>query len=93
MASARHWLARSSGDVDAAEIATVTIDITGRYQPAQIGLVASIATALHCRVVTVQAGQTRKCSVVGARRHTDRVTMLAGYLTGIMLTRAARTRL
>lgn len=85
-------LARSGGDIDAAEIVTVTIDITGRYQPDQIGLVASIANALHCKVVTVQAGQNRKCMVVGARRHTDRVTMLAGYLIGIMLTRAAKTR-
>lgn len=85
-------LARSGGDVDAAEITTVTIDITGRYQPDQISLIASIATALHCKVVSSQAGQIRKCMVVGARRHTDRVTMLAGFLTGIMLTRAAKAR-
>lgn len=85
-------LARSGGDVDAAEIVTVTIDITGRYQPDQIGLIASIATALHCRAVSSQDGQIRKCMVVGARRHTDRVTMLAGYLIAIMLTRAAKTR-
>lgn len=85
-------LARSGGDIDAAEIVTVTIDITGRYQPDQIGLIASIATALHCKAITSQAGQNRRCMVVGARRHTDRVTMLAGFLTGIMLTRAAKAR-
>lgn len=86
-------LARSGGDVDAAEIVTVTIDITGRYQPDQISLIASIAGALHCKVVSSQVGPTeRKVMVVGARRHTDRVSMLVGFLTGIMLARAAKAR-
>ena len=85
-------LARSGGDVDAAEIITVTIDITGSYQPDQVGLVASIAGALHCRVVTSPNGKSRRCMVVGARRHADRVSMLAGHLTGIMLARAAKVR-
>lgn len=86
-------LARSGGDVDAAEIVTVTIRITGRYQPDQVSLIAAVANALHCKVVTSQVGQTeRKAMVVGARRHTDRVSMLVGFLTGIMLARAAKAR-
>lgn len=86
-------LARSGGDVDASEIITVTIDIDGRYQLDQIGLVASIANALHCRVITSQTGpKSRKAMVVGARRHVDRVQMLAGFLIGTMIARAAKTR-
>ncbi|PZT99641.1 MAG: DUF2786 domain-containing protein [Gordonia sp. (in: high G+C Gram-positive bacteria)] len=86
-------LARSGGDVDAAEIITATIDITGRYQPDQVGLIASVGGALHCKVVTSQDGQKRrKAMVVGARRHVDRVVMLSGFLRGIMVARAARAR-
>lgn len=86
-------LARSGGDIDAAEIITATIDITGRYQPDQVGLVAGVADALHCKTILHQEGrQARQCIVVGARRHVDRVTMLAGFLCGIMLARAAKSR-
>lgn len=85
-------LARSGGDIDASEIVTATIDITGRYQVDQVALVASIASALHCKVVSSQDGPCRKAMVVGARRHTDRVSMLAGHLIGIMLSRAAKAR-
>ena len=85
-------LARSGGDIDAAEIITTTIDITGRYQPDQIGLIGGIASALHCKALKSQRGTSRRVMVVGARRHVDRVSMLAGFLIGTMLARAAKVR-
>ncbi|MFL0579606.1 DUF2786 domain-containing protein [Dietzia sp. 179-F 9C3 NHS] len=85
-------LARSGGDLDASEIITKNITITGKYQVDQIVLVGHIASTLHCQVLRDRDAGGHYCVIVGARRHVDRVTMLAGFLQGLMLSRAARTR-
>ena len=86
-------LARSGPDSSAAEVTVLDHVVSGRYQPDQVGLVAALASALHCRAVTSSRGDgTRVVHIVGVRRHVDRVGMLAGALTGIMLGAAARQR-
>lgn len=84
-------LARSGTDAQGSEVTVYDHEVTGKYQPDQIGLVASLAAALHCRaVISGRPDGGRIVHVVGVRRHVDRVAVLAGALTGIMLTAAAR---
>lgn len=86
-------LARSQPGDPAGDVAVVDHPVAGAYQPDQVGLVASLATAMHCRAVTATRGDgTRVVHIVGVRRHVDRVVMLAGALTGVMLAAAARQR-
>lgn len=84
-------LARTGPDVTAAEVSVLDHVISGRYQPDQVGLVAALSSAMHCRAVTSARGDgTRVVHIVGVRRHVERVGMLAGALTGVMLAAAAR---
>jgi hypothetical protein len=86
-------LARTGPDTAAAEVAVIDHVISGSYQPDQVGLVAALAAAMHCRAVTSARGDgTRVVHIVGVRRHVERVGMLAGALTGVMLAAAARQR-
>lgn len=86
-------LARSGADPSSSEATVLDHVVSGKYQPDQIGLVASLAAALHCRAVTSARGDgERVVHIVGVRRHVERVGMLAGALTGIMLAAAARQR-
>lgn len=86
-------LARSGHDHSSSEATVLDHVVSGKYQPDQIGLVASLAVAMHCKAVTsARADGTRVVHIVGVRRHVERVGMLAGALTGIMLASAARQR-
>ncbi len=86
-------LARSGADGQSSEVMVLDHVVSGTYQPDQIGLVASLAAAMHCRAVTSTRGDgARLVHIVGVRRHVERVGMLAGALTGIMLVAAARQR-
>ena len=86
-------LARSGPDQSASEVLVHEYVLSGKYQPDQVGLIASLANAMHCKAVTSRrADGKRIVYVVGVRRHVDRVVMLAGALTGIMLAGAARQR-
>ncbi|MBB0990517.1 DUF2786 domain-containing protein, partial [Dietzia sp. SLG510A3-40A3] len=72
-------LARTGPDTAAAEVAVIDHVISGSYQPDQVGLVAALAAAMHCRAVTSARGDgTRVVHIVGVRRHVERVGMLAG---------------
>lgn len=86
-------LARSGPDATAAEVTVHDHVVSGKYQPDQVSLIASLSVAMHCRAVTSARGDgTRVVHVVGVRRHVERVSMLAGALTGVMLAAAARQR-
>lgn len=86
-------LARSGANPSSSEVMVLDHVVSGKYQPDQIGLIASLAAAMHCRAVTSGRGDgTRIVHIVGVRRHVERVGMLAGALTGIMLATAARQR-
>lgn len=86
-------LARSGPEGDTSEVIVLDQVISGKYQPDQVGLVASLAAAMHCRAVTSSRGDgTRVVHLVGVRKHVERVSLLAGALTGIMLVAAARQR-
>ena len=86
-------LARSGPEAQPAEVAVLDHVVSGKYQPDQVGLVASLAAAMHCRAVTSARGDgTKIVHIVGIRRHVGRVGMLAGALTGVMLASAARQR-
>lgn len=86
-------LARSGRAHSESEVAVLDHVVSGKYQPDQIGLVASLAAAMHCRAVaSTRMDGVRVVHVVGVRRHVERVGMLAGALTGIMLASAARQR-
>ncbi|HMT48870.1 DUF2786 domain-containing protein [Dietzia sp. UBA5065] len=86
-------LARSGPDARPAEVSVLDHVVSGKYQPDQVGLVAALAAAMHCRAVTSgRRDGTTIVHVVGVRRHVERVGMLAGALTGVMLAAAARQR-
>lgn len=86
-------LARSGADPSSSEVMVLDHVVSGKYQPDQIGLIASLAAAMHCKAVSSGRGDgTRVVHIVGVRRHVERVGMLAGALTGIMLAAAARQR-
>lgn len=86
-------LARSGPDAQPTEVAVLDHVVSGKYQPDQVGLVAALAAAMHCRAVTSTRGDgTKVVHIVGVRRHVERVGMLAGALTGVMLAAAARQR-
>lgn len=86
-------LARSAPDGGASEVTVLDHVVSGRYQPDQVALVAALAGALHCRAVVAPAADGRRVvHVVGVRRHVERVAMLAGALSGVMLAAAARQR-
>lgn len=86
-------LARSGPDSPPGEVIVLDHVVSGRYQPDQVGLVSSLAAAMHCRAVTATLGDgARVVYVVGVRRHVERVGMLAGALTAVMLATAARQR-
>ena len=86
-------LARAGTDPSASEVMLLAPVVSGKYQPDQVGLVASLCAAMHCRAVTSRRGDgARVVHIVGARRHVERVGMLAGALTGIMLAAAAGQR-
>lgn len=84
-------LARSGPDARPTEVTVLDHVVSGKYQPDQVGLVAALAAAMHCRAVTSTRGDgTKIIHIVGVRRHVERVGMLAGALTGVMLAAAAR---
>jgi|SRR5690625_1505873 len=86
-------LARSGPCDGASDVIVLDHVISGKYQPDQVGLVASLAGAMHCRAVTSSRGDgTRVVHLVGVRRHVERVGMLAGALIGVMLAGAAAQR-
>lgn len=86
-------LARSGPGAQPTEVTVLDHVVSGKYQPDQVGLVASLAAAMHCRAVTSTRGNgTRVVHIVGVRRHVERVGMLAGALTAVMLVAAARQR-
>lgn len=86
-------LARAGTDPSASEVMLLDHVVSGKYQPDQVGLVASLCAAMHCRAVTSRRGDgTRVVHIVGVRRHVERAGMLAGSLTGIMLAAAAGQR-
>lgn len=86
-------LARSEPGEPAGDVTVADHVVSGPYQPDQVGLVASLAAAMHCRAVSANRGAgTRVVHIVGVRRHVDRVMMLAGALTAVMLAAAARQR-
>lgn len=82
--------ARSSASEGSSEIITYTHTVAGAYQLDQLTLVGAVAGALHCEAVRSRtADDDRVLYVLGARRHVDRVEMLAGVLCGVMLAAAA----
>ncbi|MDV8001721.1 DUF2786 domain-containing protein [Rhodococcus sp. IEGM 1408] len=86
-------LARSGPDARPTEVTVLDYVVSGKYQPDQVSLVASLAGAMHCRAVTSGRGDgTKVVHIVGVRRHVERVGMLAGALTAVMLAAAARQR-
>lgn len=59
-------LARSGPDARPAEVTVFDHVVAGRYQPDQVGLVASLAAAMHCRAVTSTRGDgARVVHIVG----------------------------
>lgn len=86
-------LARTGPGDRSGEVMVLDHVVSGRYQPDQVGLVAAVATAMHCRsVVSMRGNGTRIVYIVGVRRHVERVGMLVGALTGVMLVSAAHQR-
>lgn len=84
-------LAREESGSRSGQIIVLDHVVTGKYRPDQVSLVSSLAVAMHCRAVTsTRHDGTRVVYVVGVRRHVERVGMLAGALTGVMLAAAAR---
>lgn len=80
-------VARSGNDTDSSAIGSWTFTPTGRYQYDQIILVNQAANALHCSAIRLGKDSLR---IYGAKRHLDRVEMLAGLLVTYMLAAAAR---
>ena len=78
-------VAKSGAGTDSSEIGTWTFEASGKYQHDQILLVNQVANVLHCS--PIKMGRTTLV-VYGARRHLDRVQMLAGMLTAYMVTTA-----
>ena len=78
-------VAKSGAGTNSSEIGTWTFEATGKYPLDQILLVNQVAQVLHCSPIKV--GRTTLV-VYGARRHLDRVEMLAGMLVGYMLATA-----
>ena len=75
-------VAKSGAGTNSSEIGTWTFEATGKYITDQILLVNQVAQVLHCS--PIKMGRTTLI-VYGARRHLDRVEMLAGMLVGYML--------
>ena len=78
-------VAKSGAGTNSSEIGTWTFEATGKYPLDQILLVNQVATVLHCS--PIKMGRTTLI-VYGARRHLDRVEMLAGMLVAYMLAMA-----
>ena len=81
-------IARAGAGTDSSEIGTWEFTATGPYKYDQIVLVGQVADALHC--MAVRMGDRNRVRVFGARRHLDRVEMLAGMLVAYMLTTAGK---
>lgn len=79
-------VAKSGAGTDSSEIGTWTFEATGKYLYDQILLVNQVANVLHCS--PIKMGRT-KLVVYGARRHLDRVQMLAGMLAAYMVNTAS----
>lgn len=79
-------IARAGAGTDSSEIGTWEFTATGSYKYDQVVLVGQVADALHCTAVRMSDRNTVR--VFGARRHLDRVEMLAGMLVAYMLTTA-----
>lgn len=75
-------VAKAGAGTDSSEIGTWTFEATGKYVTDQILLVNQVAQVLHCS--PIKMGRTTLI-VYGARRHLDRVEMLAGMLVAYML--------
>lgn len=81
---------RSSLSESSSKIVTYTFRVSGAYQLDQLTLVGTVAIALHCEAVRSRMPDgARELYVIGARRHVDRIEMLAGVLCGVMLAAAA----
>lgn len=81
-------IARAGAGTDSSEIGTWEFTATGSYKYDQVVLVGQVADALHC--TAVRLGDRSTVRVFGARRHLDRVEMLAGMLVGYMLATAGK---
>lgn len=83
-------IARSGAGTNSSEIGTWEYRATGSYKYDQVLLVGAVSDALHC--TAVRLGDRDLIRVFGARRHLDRVEMLAGMLVGYMLATAGRAK-
>lgn len=80
-------VARAGAGTDASAIDTWDFTATGSYRYDQVILVNEVSAALHCSAIRVSKETLR---VYGARRHLDRVQMLAGLLVTYMLATAGK---
>lgn len=80
-------VARAGAGDDSSEVGTWEFIPRGKYLLDQMLLVNGVAKALHCTSIRIGGGNLLR--VYGAKRHLDRVQMLAGMLVGQMLATAA----
>ena len=83
-------VARAGAGDDSSEIGTWEFIARGKYPLDQLLLVNSVSKALHCSAIRLDGGRTLR--VYGAKRHLDRVEMLAGMLVAHMLATAGRAK-
>lgn len=81
-------VARAGAGDDSSEVGTWEFVARGKYPLDQLLLVNAVSKALHCTAIRLNGGKTLR--VYGAKRHLDRVQMLAGMLVGQMLATAAK---
>lgn len=81
-------VAKAGAGTDSSEISHWKFEATGKYPLDQILLVNQVAHVLHCS--PIKMGRTTLI-VYGARRHLDRVEMLAGMLVAYMLATAGKS--
>ena len=81
-------VAKAGAGTDSSEIGQWTFEPRGAYKYDQIILVNQIASALHCSAIRLNKSVLR---VYGAKRHLDRVELLAGMLVAYMLATAGKS--
>ena len=81
-------VAKAGAGTDSSEISQWTFEPSGAYKYDQIILVNQIASALHCSAIRLNKQVLR---VYGAKRHLDRVELLAGMLVAYMLATAGKS--
>lgn len=80
-------VAKAGAGTDSSEIGQWTFEPRGAYKYDQIILVNQIANSLHCSAIRLNKSVLR---VYGAKRHLDRVELLAGMLVAYMLATAGK---